>query len=409
MYNIAIALYAFIVRLVSPFNKKAKKMLAGQKKTFNLLEKKINKTDSYIWFHASSLGEFEQGRPLMEMIKKEKREYKILLTFFSPSGYEVQKNYTYADLVCYLPFDFPRNAAKFLNFVNPAIAIFIKYEFWMNYLSQLKKREIPAYIISAIFRSNQIFFRRYGKSYRKVLHNFKWFFLQDDNSKELLKTLNINDNITISGDTRFDRVDEICQQHKNLPVVDTFLNNNDANKVVLVAGSTWTKDEDIIISYFNQTPEIKLIIAPHVISDEHIGEITSKMKRPFVLYSKSCEKDIQEADCLIIDCFGLLSFIYRYGKIAYVGGGFGAGIHNILEAAVYSVPVIFGPNYQKFKEAKELIASCGAVSISNEDEFTCRMNEYLSYSSLLKESGENANRYVKQNLGATRKIYDKIF
>jgi 3-deoxy-D-manno-octulosonic-acid transferase len=410
MYNIAISFYAFVVRLVSPFNKKAKKMLAGQKKTFALLEEKIDKNSPYIWFHAASLGEFEQGRPLMEKIKQEKPEYKILLTFFSPSGYEVRKNYPGADIVCYLPFDFLRNVTQFLDLAHPVMAIFIKYEFWMNYLCRLKKRNIPTYIISAIFRPTQIFFRWYGRNYRKVLKNFKWFFLQDANSQGLLKKLDIRDNITISGDTRFDRVQEIYQQRKDIPLIDKFLNKKASDKdFVLVAGSTWEKDEEIIISYFNQTPEMKLVIAPHVITEERIKEFCSKLERPFARYSQMDEQEVSNVDCLVIDCFGLLSSIYRYGTVAYVGGGFGVGIHNILEAAVYGIPVIFGPNHSKFKEAKDLIECNGGISISGSDDFSIRMNTFLAYSSLLQEAGKSAKDYVTGNLGATHKIYEKIF
>jgi 3-deoxy-D-manno-octulosonic-acid transferase len=405
MYNIAIALYVFIVRLVSPFNRKAKKMLAGQKKTFSILEQAIDKEASYIWFHAASLGEFEQGRPLIEKIKREKPEYQILLTFFSPSGYEVRKNYPGADIVCYLPFDFRRNVKKFLDLARPSIAIFIKYEFWMNYLSCLKKRNIPTYIISAVFRSNQIFFRRYGKGYREVLKNFKWFFVQDNNSTELLKKLNIRNNVTVSGDTRFDRVVEIARQQKDFPLIDRFL---EREKFTLVAGSSWEQDECMIIPYFNETPDMKLILAPHLIDKTHLQKIFSMLKRPYILYSQASEKDIQEADCLIIDCFGLLSSIYRYGKMAYVGGGFGAGIHNILEAAVYNIPVLFGPNHYKFREAGELITCGGGYAVSGKEEFICRMNEFIAYASLLQAAGKSAGDYVIRNLGATHKIYEKI-
>jgi 3-deoxy-D-manno-octulosonic-acid transferase len=410
MYNIAIAFYAFVVRLVSPFNKKAKKMLSGQKKTFALLEEKIDRKAAYIWFHAASLGEFEQGRPLMEKIKKEKPEYKILLTFFSPSGYEVQKNYRNADIICYLPFDFSRNATELLDLVRPEIAIFIKYEFWMNYLGELKKRNIPTYIISAIFRPNQIFFRWYGKAYGKVLKNFQWFFLQDANSKKLLKKLNIRDNVTVSGDTRFDRVYEIYTQQKEIGQINCFLSQSTDNKpFTLVAGSTWEEDEAVILPYFNATPEMKLIIAPHEVHEEHLKAIISKLKRPYVRYSQAKENEIQEADCLIIDCIGLLSSIYRYGNIAYIGGGFGAGIHNILEAAVYGIPVLFGPKYHKFREACELIHCGGGVSIIGAEMFASRMSEFLSYTSLLQEIGKSAKDYVEQNLGATGTIYEKIF
>ncbi|MDR2086029.1 MAG: 3-deoxy-D-manno-octulosonic acid transferase [Dysgonamonadaceae bacterium] len=404
MYNIAIALYAFVVRLVSPFNKKAKMMLAGQKKTFPLLEKAIDKDAAYIWFHAASLGEFEQGRPLMEKIKKENPEYKILLTFFSPSGYEVRKNYPGADIVCYLPFDFVGNAIRLLELARPVMAIFIKYEFWMNYLCRLKKRNIPIYIISAIFRPNQIFFRWYGKTYRKVLKNFNWFFLQDADSEELLKKLNISGNITISGDTRFDRVQEICRQRKAIAPIDKFRANVPANSFTLVAGSVWEKDEAIILPYFNATPAMKLIIVPHEVDEEHLNAIISKLERPFVRYSQVLAGEIPNASCLIIDCIGLLSSIYPYGDVAYIGGGFGAGIHNILEAAVYGIPVLFGPNHHKFREAGELIRCGGGFSIAGAEIFAERMNEFSTRTSLLQEAGKRAEEYVRQNLGATNII-----
>ena len=409
MYDIAIAFYAAMVRIASLFHRKARLMIKGHQKTFPILEAQIQPNHRYIWFHAASLGEFEQGRPLIEKIRKDKPEYKILLTFFSPSGYEIRKDYPGADIVCYLPFDFKRNVKKFLDLANPEMAIFIKYEFWMNYLTLLKKRDIPIYIISAIFRPNQIFFRWYGIKYRDVLDNYNWFFVQDQNSMDLLKKLN-HSNVSISGDTRFDRVEEIFRKRKEIPIIPKFLNQADThNNFVLVAGSTWEKDEEIIISYFNQHPEIKLIIAPHEIKESRIKEIKAKLTRSYVLYSEATEKNIESVDCLIMDCFGLLSSTYRYGQIAYVGGGFGVGIHNILEAAVYGIPVLFGPNYKRFKEAKELIAANGAFSIRTEEEFTNHVNNFLSYPTLLEEDGKSAKNYVINNLGATQKIYEKIF
>jgi 3-deoxy-D-manno-octulosonic-acid transferase len=409
MYNIAIALYAFIVRLVSPFNKKAKKMLAGQRETFSILKKEVDCNARYIWFHAASLGEFEQGRPLMEKIKKEKPEYKILLTFFSPSGYEVRKNYEGADIVCYLPFDYLRNAQKFINLAKPEITVFIKYEFWMNYLNGLKKRNIPTYIISAIFRPSQIFFRWYGRKYRNVLNDFEWFFVQNETSKELLNKFNHN-NITVSGDTRFDRVKEISEQKKQLPAIENFLNQKAEEKqMVLVAGSTWENDEDVLIPYFNKHPEIKLIIAPHEISEDNISRLSGRLKRPYLRYSQTNEKEPGQADCLIIDCYGLLYSIYKYGNIAYIGGGFGKGIHNILEAAVYGVPVLFGPNHAKFREAKDLIDFGGAFPITDKTDFSKRLDALLTYPNLLSESGEHAKGYVIANLGATQKIFSLMF
>jgi len=409
MYNLAIFLYSLAVRLVAPFNKKAKKMLAGQRETFSILKKQLDPKASYIWFHAASLGEFEQGRPLMEKIRQEKPEYKILLTFFSPSGYEVRKNYSGADIICYLPFDHYWNARKFLLLVRPAMAIFIKYEFWMNYLDQLKRQQIPTYIISAIFRPSQLFFRWYARPYREILKNYNWFFVQDQGSLELLKRFG-HQNASITGDTRFDRVYEIFEQRKELPIVEKFLNQTGNEKnPVFVAGSTWIKDEDILIPYFNQHPEIKLIIAPHEINGQRIEELKSRFTCNVARYSQANEDSVGDAGCLIIDCIGLLSSIYRYGDLAYTGGGFGKGIHNILEAAVYGIPVMFGPNYHKFREAKELIACRGAIAVTSEEEFSSRMNDFLSYTDWMRETGKNAKEYVISNLGATRKIFEKMF
>ncbi|GHT41347.1 3-deoxy-D-manno-octulosonic acid transferase [Bacteroidia bacterium] len=408
MYSFAITLYAFIVRLISPFHKKAKLLINGQKTTFDILKQKIDPEAKYIWFHAASLGEFEQGRPLMEKIKKEKPEYKILLTFFSPSGYEIRKNYPGADVICYLPFDLKKNVQQFLDLTHPETAVFIKYEFWMNYLNGLKSRNIPAYIISAIFRPNQIFFRPYGKNYRNILKDYNYFFVQDQESQQLLAKYGIH-NACVSGDTRFDRVVEIAGQPKELPLIDRFLPSTDNQNLVFVAGSTWPKDEDLIIPYFNQHPDLKLIIAPHEIDESHIQEILSGLQRPAVVYSKATASGVAEADCLIIDCFGLLSSIYRYGDLAYIGGGFGVGIHNVLEAVVYGMPVLFGPNYQRFKEAKDIITAGGGLSVSNADEFNSRVNELLAYSNLRRDMGEKAGNYVRQNPGATEKIFGKIF
>jgi len=407
MYSFAITLYSLAVRLAAPFNKKAKMMLAGQKETFSILKKQLNPEASYIWFHAASLGEFEQGRPLMEKIRKEKPEYKILLTFFSPSGYEVRKDYPGADIVCYLPFDLPWNAKQFLQSVKPAMAVFIKYEFWMNYLNELKRLQIPTYIISAIFRPKQIFFRWYARRYRNVLNNFDRFFVQDQQSLELLKRFNHN-NVSITGDTRFDRVYEIFNQRKELPIVEKFLNQPE-KELVFVAGSTWENDEAILIPYLNQHPEIKLIIAPHEINEQRIEALKSRFTCPVIRYSQANENNVCNAGCLIIDCYGLLSSVYRYGDLAYVGGGFGKGIHNILEAAVYGIPVLFGPNYRKFKEAEELIARRGGMAITSEEDFSSRMNDFLSYSELITGMGKNAKEYVTGNLGATQKIYEKVF
>jgi 3-deoxy-D-manno-octulosonic-acid transferase len=393
------------VELASPFNKKARMTRIGQWFTNGILRKKIDRNADYIWFHAASLGEFEQGRPMMEKLKKQYPDYKILLTFFSPSGYEVRKNYPGADVICYLPFDTPFKVKKFLNLAHPKIAIFIKYEFWLNYLTELKKRGIETYIISAIFRPGQLFFKWYGAWYRKALLCYKHIFVQDETSKQLLSQYRIN-NVHVCGDTRFDRVVEIQKQTRLLPEIESFTKGN---KLIFIAGSSWSEDEKIIIPYFNEHQEIKLIIAPHEIHTERLVYIQSLIHRPAIRLSEANINCMESKDCLIIDSFGLLSSIYRYGNIAYIGGGFGHGIHNTLEAAVFGIPVIFGPNYQKFKEARDLIAYGGGYSTDGKESFDSLMDKFLSDSQMLAQAGENAGNFVHRNLGATNKIMDMIF
>ena len=406
MYSLAIHFYAFIIALISPFHKKARIMRLGQWKTNSILREKIDRNAKYIWFHASSLGEFEQGRPMMEKIKAEHPEYKILLTFFSPSGYEVRKNYNGVDVICYLPFDTPYRVKKFLNLANPSIAVFIKYEFWGNYLQELKHRNIPVYIISSIFRRDQLFFQWFGYPYRKMLYCFTHLFVQDDRSAALLKEFGIT-NVTVTGDTRFDRVLDVRNQARELSPVEHFVCEGGKEKrLTLVAGSSWPQDEEILIPYFNEHPEMKLIIAPHEIHREHLMYIESLLKRPSVRLSDVFhDQSLAEGkDCLIVDSFGLLSSIYRYGTIAYIGGGFGAGIHNTLEAAMYGIPVLFGPKYHKFKEAKDLIKVGGGFSVSDKQSFCEKMDELLTYHEVLEAAGESAGQFVNGNAGATDKI-----
>lgn len=406
MYSLAIHFYAFIIALISPFHKKARIMRLGQWKTNSILREKIDRNAKYIWFHASSLGEFEQGRPMMEKIKAEHPEYKILLTFFSPSGYEVRKNYNGVDVICYLPFDTPYRVKKFLNLANPSIAVFIKYEFWGNYLQELKHRNIPVYIISSIFRRDQLFFQWFGYPYRKMLYCFTHLFVQDDRSAALLKEFGIT-NVTVTGDTRFDRVLDVRNQARELSPVEHFVCEGGKEKrLTLVAGSSWPQDEEILIPYFNEHPEMKLIIAPHEIHREHLMYIESLLKRPSVRLSDVFhDQSLAEGkDCLIVDSFGLLSSIYRYGTIAYIGGGFGAGIHNTLEAAVYGIPVLFGPKYHKFKEAKDLTKVGGGFSVSDKQSFCEKMDELLTYHEVLEAAGESAGQFVNGNAGATDKI-----
>lgn len=403
MYSFVICIYLMAVKLVSLFNKKVRLMVRGHAQVFRILREHIEPDAQYIWFHAASLGEFEQGRPLMERIRRDHPEYKILLTFFSPSGYEVRKNYAGADVICYLPFDTPRNVRRFLKLAHPCMAFFIKYEFWQNYLKGLQRRGVPTYSVSSIFRKNQVFFRWYGGRYYKVLTRFTHLFVQNEVSRELLATLGIH-NVTVVGDTRFDRVIEIFEQAKQLPLVEAFKQG----RPVLVAGSSWQPDEDIFIPYFNAHPEMKLIIAPHVIGESHLTEIIGKLRRPCVRYTQATPETAAAADCLIVDCFGLLSSIYRYGEMAYVGGGFGVGIHNVPEAAVYGVPVLIGPNNRKFREAQDLLREGGCLEVTDADTFTRTMDRLLSDGKFLAERGRIAGQYIERNAGASDLIFDSV-
>lgn len=403
MYSLALYLYALAVVLAAPFHRKARLMVKGQWNTFRILRKKIRRGEKYVWFHAASLGEFEQGRPLMERLRREYPEYKILLTFFSPSGFEVRKNYEGADVVCYLPFDTPGNVRSFLRLAHPCMAFFIKYEFWNNYLHACRRKRIPVYSVSSIFRENQIFFRWYGRSYSDVLRCVAHFFVQNDASRDLLLRKGIT-NVTVVGDTRFDRVLDIFRQARELPLVKSFKQDSK----VLVAGSSWQPDEDLIVPYFNAHPELKLVLAPHVVSEEHLREIEGKLERPALRYSQATPENVHGADCLIIDCYGLLSSIYRYGEIAYVGGGFGVGIHNVPEAAVYGIPVLIGPNNGKFREAQDLLALGGCLQVTDAVTYGRTMDRLLSDAAFLAERGRIAGRYIADNAGASDVIFSSV-
>lgn len=403
MYQVAIYLYLCGVAVASIFSKKVKKMWKGERQTLDILKSKVNPNHQYIWFHAASLGEFEQGRPLIERIRTDYPEYKILLTFFSPSGYEVRKNYEHADIVCYLPIDTIRNARRFLRTVRPCMAFFIKYEFWYNYLHILKHRNVPVYSVSSIFREHQIFFRWYGKSYAGVLRCFTHFFVQNEKSKHLLHTIGI-DTVDVVGDTRFDRVLQIKEKAQQLPIVEAFK----ADKKVFVAGSSWAPDEDIFIPFMNECKDWKMIIAPHVISEEHLKRIEEKCKGKTVRYTATTPEEAAQAQCLLIDCFGLLSSVYHYGEVAYVGGGFGVGIHNVLEAVVWKMPVLFGPNHQRFQEAQELIKAKGGFEITDSSSFAHMMQQFMTQQEYLRLSGEAAGSYVESKAGATHKILKQI-
>ncbi|MDD6210807.1 MAG: glycosyltransferase N-terminal domain-containing protein [Bacteroidales bacterium] len=404
MYSFFIHIYALAVRIAAFRIKKARLMLRGHKQTFPLLKERLEKDTPYIWVHVSSLGEFEQGRPVMEAIRESYPNAKILLTFFSPSGYEVRKNYPGADIICYLPFDTEKNATRFVELVNPKIVIFIKYDLWPNYLNAVAARNIPAYLVSAIFRKSQLFFKPYGKWYRSVLTCFSRIFVQDETSVELLKSIQIN-HVEKCGDTRFDRVKAICRQAKSLPLVEAFLNDD---SFVIVAGSTWPADEDLILPYFLNNKNIKLILAPHEIHEEHLKFIEDQIGPSSIRYSQYTGINKDECRCLIMDCFGLLSSVYRYGNIAYIGGGFGVGIHNILEAAVYGLPIVFGPNFKRFKESRDLIDLEGARSIKDAASFSCLLDDWQKNSFTREQTGKKAAEFVQNQSGATACIMKVI-
>lgn len=403
MYTIAIYLYALAVRLASLTNRKARLMIKGHRKTWRTLRDHAKERQHYVWFHAASLGEFEQGRPLMERLRREHPEKRILLTFFSPSGYEVRKDYAGADLVCYLPFDTPLNARRFVRLVQPEKAFFIKYEFWHHYIDELHRAGVPVYSVSSIFRNDQIFFRPYGRGYARVLHHFNHFFVQNEASRRLLNSLGVTQ-VSVTGDTRFDRVIDIRNQAKSLPLAAALTGDSRT----IVAGSTWPPDEEILIPYFNRHPELKLIIAPHEVNEERLRSIEQRLKRPALRYSQATPESSAQADCLIIDGYGLLSSLYRYATLAYVGGGFGVGIHNVPEAAVYGVPVFFGPNNQRFREARDLINEGGSFEVTSADDFQAQADRLLADERALAKSGKAAGDYIRRNSGATEAIFREV-
>ncbi len=401
IYSIGIALLNAGTRIVALFNRKARLQIKGHNSIFKTLKNKVVQGDRYLWFHASSLGEFEQGRIIMETIRRDYPQYRILLTFYSPSGYEVRKNYDGADIVCYMPFDLKFNARRFLNLCNIEKAFFIKYEFWPNFLKELSKRSIQTYSVSSIFRKDQYIFKKTGRFMRRALKTFTHFYVQDSNSKELLESIGIN-RVTIVGDTRADRVIQIAGQAAELPLVEKFA----SDCKVFIAGSSWPADEELFIPLMNQRQGWKMIIAPHVIDENHLKMIEGMLEgRRFARYSGlTADSDTQDLDCLIIDCFGLLSSIYRYGNIAYIGGGFGAGIHNTLEAAVYGIPVIFGPNNKRFREALQLIEQGGGFEITDSHSLRMTVDKFISDPAFLEQSGKAAGDYVMSNNGVSERI-----
>ncbi len=407
-------LYFLLIRIAALFgHRKAKKLIAGQREVVSFL--KANKDacselGGCIWFHAASVGEFEQARPIIEKLKTKKPKQEILLTFFSPSGYELRKDYTYADKVMYLPFATKRNARHFLHVFKPSMAIFIKYEFWPAYLRELNRRDIPTFLISGIFRPRQTFFKPWGSSYRHLLTRFTKLYVQDTASLELLGRFGIA-NVEVAGDTRFDRVSWIAQHAKDIPTVEHFLTaqlNEFAlpTEKVIIAGSTWPQDEELLSRYIEEHEDVKLVLVPHEIDEKHLHNIFQAFQGRFVRFTEATPNNVLHVQTLVIDTIGMLSSIYRYGKVAYIGGGFGVGIHNTLEPAVYGMPVIFGPNYSHFREAKGLIANGAGFSVNNYDEFAQAMDNALAN---YAELGLKAKRYVESELGATEKIYNELF
>ena len=397
LYSIAIHFFYAIMLFVSLFNKKARLWINGRKGWRKKLGQWQPSVTPVLWFHAASLGEFEQGRPLIEEFKKRQPGCSLLLTFYSPSGFEIRKNYEEADLVCYLPLDTWYNARRFVNLVKPDVAFFIKYEFWYFYLRLLYQKNLQVYLISGIFRPGQVFFRWYGSWFRKKLRYFKHFFVQDQTSADLLGSLGLH-NTTISGDTRFDRVTMLNSLAKKIDIAEAFSSEH----FCLVAGSTWPADEDLLVKLINESVNnIKLIIAPHEIDEEHISKLAALIKRSYVLYSASSLSNVIDKQVLIIDNIGMLSSLYRYGQLAFIGGGFGKGIHNILEAAAFGKPVIFGPNYWKFREAIELIRIGGAFTVNNYDELHTVISSLKIDTEKYKASCLKASDYVKNNIGAT--------
>lgn len=417
IYNIVIYFVLWGIAIASLFNEKVRKMWRGEREAFKILKQKVDPNAKYIWFHAASLGEFEQGRPLMERIRKEYPQYKILLTFYSPSGYEVRKNYEGADIICYMPVDTRLNAIRFLRLVRPVMAFFIKYEFWSNFLHILKHRNIPTYSVSSIFREDQVFFKWYGRNYAGVLKCFTRFFVQNEESKRLLEGIGITA-VDVVGDTRFDRVLQIKEAAKQLPICEAFRTGVASSQSadvphhdfkVFVAGSSWPPDENIFIPFFNEHKDWRLLIAPHVIAEEHLKLILSLIKgKKVVRYTQTTPEEAAEADVLIIDCFGLLSSMYNYGDVAYIGGGFGVGIHNTLEAAVWNMPVIFGPNNKKFQEAQGLLKSGGGFEINTYDDFSSLMGSLMNDETFLKQAGDKAGTFVAHLAGATDKVLASV-
>jgi 3-deoxy-D-manno-octulosonic-acid transferase len=405
LYNLILLFASQIVKLLALFSPKIKLFVDGRKEVSSILQSKINSNDKSIWFHAASLGEYEQGLPVIEKIKVQYPNHKIVVSFFSPSGYEVRKNNTIADATVYLPLDTKSNAKKFIKAINPELVFFIKYEYWPNYLNELKKLEIKTYLISGIFREQQAFFKWYGGFYRNALKTFDYFFVQNDSSKKCLQSIGFN-NVKISGDTRFDRVVSILERNNSLDFIEQFKNN----KITIVFGSSWPKDESLLANFINNaSDDVKFIIAPHNIHKSEIVNLQSLIKKKILLYSEKNNVDLSNFNVFLIDTIGILTKIYSYADIAYVGGGFGnPGVHNILEPATFGVPIVIGPNYSHFAEATALVHQEGCLSISNQNELNDAFNLLINNEDERNEKGHICSTFVQMNKGATDIILKHI-
>tara|TARA_R110002073_G_scaffold108336_9_gene243617 strand:- start:47671 stop:48924 length:1254 start_codon:yes stop_codon:yes gene_type:complete len=408
LYNLTAHITFFILKIYGLFNEKIKLFIKGRKETFNKLSV-LTKEDKVIWFHAASLGEFEQARPIIEEVKKNYPNHKIVVTFFSPSGYEIQKNYELADVICYLPFDTKGRVRKFIEMVHPEVAIVVKYEFWPNLLNQLKKKSIPTILVSGIFRKDQAFFKSSGKWMKKSLLAFNHFFVQNEVSKELLESIEFT-NVSVSGDTRFDRVIKILEQDNSLDFISDFK----SDQYTVVAGSTWAEGEELLVNYINNSSDEKFIIAPHTMKPKAIQELKESIQKKVVLFSEKPfdsaqdDKSLAVYDVLIIDTIGLLTKIYSYADVAYVGGGFKTGLHNTLEPATFGIPIVIGPQFEKFREAVELVEQKGCISVNNQEEFSSIFKQLKTDEGFRMKTGTINNQYIKENIGATAQIMEYI-
>ncbi len=403
LYNIGICLFDFAISVLALFKEKPALLKRGRRETMRRIAE-LPKLEKPIWIHSASLGEFEQGRPIIEAIKKKDPNQKVVLTFFSPSGYEIRKDYELADYIFYLPSDRPRLVRKFIEAIQPGKVLFIKYEFWYHYLKTLYKKQIPVYSVSSIFRPQHIFFKWYGKWNRKMLYFFTQFYVQNEESKKMLKTIGI-ENAVIAGDTRFDRVYDIAQQAKSYPIVENFCEG----KQVIVGGSSWPAGEKLLVNYIHQHPEVKLLLAPHEIHEEHLLNIESMLQVSSIRYTQVKDEDLTDYQVLIVDTMGMLSSMYQYGTVAYIGGGFGSGIHNTIEASTFGLPVLFGPKYKKYQEACDLVDLKGGFEVNDQEQFDEVLDNLLQNKGALHQAREVSLKYVEQMRGATDLLMTKLF